>query len=207
MLSKLPAIPGIGQSQITDQIVREGEKIVLEGEADQVPDQEPGDIVFHLEQVEHPTFQRAGADLSATIDVTLAEALTGFSRVVVKHLDGRGIELTHPKTKGEVLSPGQVLRVAGEGMPFKKSDSRGDLYLIVNVKFPDEKWQPSAATLERLKEMLPKPDPLIQAETIDDVEYDSKADMGDFGGGDERGGSAWVDDDGEDGEPAQCATQ
>lgn len=179
---------------------------MLEGEADQVPGQEPGDIVFQLEQEEHPVFTRAGADLKATIDVTLAESLTGFSRVVIKHLDGRGIELQHPKTPGQILSPGQVLKVPGEGMPIKRSDSRGDLYLIVNIKFPDEKWKPSAAVLERLKEMLPGPDARIEAGTVDDVEYESKANIDNFGSQDPSGGDAWEDDDEEEGGP-QCATQ
>ncbi|KAF9892514.1 hypothetical protein FE257_001623 [Aspergillus nanangensis] len=185
---------------------REGDKIVLEGEADQVPDQEPGDIIFHLVEIDHPTFERAGADLMATIDVTVAEALTGFSRVVIKHLDGRGIELKHPTKSCGVLSHGQVLRVPGEGMPIKRSDARGDLYLNVNIKFPDDKWKPSPAVLEKLKEMLPKPDPLIQADTVDEVDYDPKSNLDAFGANDPAGGSAWEDDD-DEGETAQCATQ
>lgn len=184
---------------------RGGEKIVLEGEADQEPDQPPRDLVFRIMEQDHPVFKRAGADLMATIDVDLVEALTGFSRVVIKHLDGRGIELTYPKTKGEVLSPGQVLKVPGEGMPIKRSDSHGDLYLEVNIKFPDEKWKPSAATLEKLKEMLPKPGARIQADTVDEVEYDPKGNLDDFGARDPHG-SAWVDED-EDDEPANCTTQ
>lgn len=184
---------------------REGDKIVLEGEADQVPGQEPGDIVFHIVEIEHPTFRRAGADLTATLDITLAEALAGFSRVVVKHLDGRGIEITHPKKPGQVLHPDQVLKVAGEGMPHKRSDARGDLYLVVNVKFPDDKWTPSPAELEKLREILPKPEPPVQADVVDEVEYDPKGDLEDFGAGDPRGGSGWEDDD--DDEPAQCAAQ
>jgi DnaJ family protein A protein 2 len=137
----------------------------------------------------------------------LAEALTGFSRVVLKHLDGRGIEITHPKKQGEILKPGQVLKIPGEGMPHKKGDVRGDLYLAVEVKFPDEKWTPSPATLERLKEILPKPDPAIEAETIDEVDYDPNADLEDFGAGDPRGGSGWVDEDDDAEEQPQCATQ
>lgn len=176
---------------------------MLEGEADQVPDQEPGDIVFKLIQDEHPVFERAGADLQATIDISLVEALTGFSRVVLKHLDDRGIEIKHPA--GKVLSTGQVLKVAGEGMPIKRSDSRGDLYLIVNVQFPDANWQPTPAMLETLQEILPKPGPPIAAATVDDVEYDPKGNLDDFGAKDAHGGSAWEDEDDE--EPAQCATQ
>lgn len=70
---------------------RQGDKIVLQGEADQVPDQEPGDIIFELKETDHDTFARAGADLASDIEITLAEALAGFSRVVLTHLDGRGI--------------------------------------------------------------------------------------------------------------------
>lgn len=175
----------------------------MEGEADEVPDQEPGDIVFRLIQEEHPVFDRAGSDLQATIDITLAESLTGFSRVVLKHLDERGIEIKHKA--GKVLSPGQVLKVSGEGMPIKRSDARGDLYLIVNVQFPGESWDPTPATLERLKETLPKPEPPIAATTVDEVDYDPRGDLQEFGARDAHGGSAWVDD--EDDEPAQCATQ
>lgn len=172
-----------------------------------MPDQEPGDIIFHLVEAEHPVFRRAGPDLTADLDITLAEALAGFSRVVVKHLDGRGIEITHPKTPGDILSPGQVLKIPGEGMPHKKSDARGDLYLVVDVKFPDETWTPSPAVLEKLKEILPKPEPPIEAETVDEVDYEADADIEEFGQGDPRGGSGWDDEDEEGGETAQCATQ
>jgi DnaJ family protein A protein 2 len=197
-------LPYLGNA---DSEHREGDRITLEGEADQIPGQEPGDIIFHLVETEHTVFRRAGPDLTATLTITLAEALAGFSRVVLKHLDGRGIELTHPKKPGDVLYPGQILKIAGEGMPRKRSDVRGDLYLEVDVTFPDNKWKPSPATLEKLKEILPKPEPRIEAETIDEVTYELDADINNFGQGDPRGGSGWVDDDEEDGEPAQCATQ
>lgn len=176
---------------------------MLEGEADQVPDQEPGDIIFRLVQEEHEVFDRAGSDLRASFDVTVAEALTGFSRVVIKHLDGRGIELTHPA--GKVLSPLQILKIPGEGMPIKRSDSKGDLYLVVNVTFPEESWKPTPEMLEKIKQVLPGPEAPITAETVDEVEYDPKGNMEEFGAQDAQGGSAWVDDEEE--EPAQCAAQ
>lgn len=139
--------------------------------------------------------------------MTLAEALAGFSRVVVKHLDDRGIEVSHPKTPGAVLSPGQVLKIPGEGMPIKRSDSRGDLYLVVNIQFPDDKWKPSPAVLEKLREILPKPGPRIEAEPVDEVDYDPKGNMEEFGSNDPQGGSAWEDDDEDDEPTAQCTTQ
>ncbi|KAJ5894601.1 DnaJ domain protein, partial [Penicillium taxi] len=184
---------------------REGEKIVLEGEADQHPDQEPGDIVFSLVEEEHPVFARRGADLQATIEVTLAEALTGFSRVVLKHLDGRGIEIKHPA--GKILSPGQLLVVRGEGMPIKRTDSRGDLYLVVDIKFPDENWKPTPAILDTIREVLPKPEEPITATTVDEVEFELGVDFAQFGGNSNDDDWENEEEDDEEGQGAQCATQ
>ena len=184
---------------------REGDKIVLEGEADQVPDQEPGDIIFGLVQTEHETFKRAGADLLAEIEITLGESLCGFSRVVVKHLDGRGLHIEHPQPEACVLEPGQVIKVVGEGMPHKKSEFKGDLYLVVKVKFPEYEWLENKQVLAKLKELLPTPETHIQADVVDDVNYVETASLDQFGASAE-GDEGWVDDDEEEGEP-QCAQQ
>lgn len=156
---------------------QQGERIVLEGEADQVPDQTPGDLVFTIVEIDHDYFQRAGNDLSAELDITLAEALTGFSRVVLKHLDGRGIQIEHPQ--GKVLQPGQILKVAGEGMPIKRTDTKGDLFLVVNIQFPENGWTQNDATFASLKELLPKPEPPIEVTDVDEVDFESDADLDD----------------------------
>jgi DnaJ homolog subfamily A member 2 len=153
----------------------QGERIVLEGEADQFPDQTPGDIVFTLVEEPNEDFTRVGPDLSADLRVTLVEALSGFSRVVLKHLDGRGIHLDHPR--GKVLHPGQVLKVSGEGMPIKRSEEKGDLYLIVKIDFPEDGWLTSDDDFDGLKKLLPPPEAPIEAEEIDEVSYESDADL------------------------------
>lgn len=188
---------------------RQGERIVLAGEADQVPDTEPGDIIFDIVEVQHKTFHRAGADLQADLHITLAEALTGFHRVVVTHLDGRGISLKVNQPKGRILRPDQVLKVEGEGMPIKRSDAKGDLYLTVKIDFPEDGWLSDEATIQKIRDVLPKPKPEVTADVVDDVEWDIVSNMDDFGGDsdDPRGGAAWEDDDEEEGETAQCAQQ
>lgn len=153
----------------------QGERIVLEGEADQFPDQIPGDIVFTLVEEPHEVFTRVGDDLSADLNVTLAEALTGFSRIVLKHLDGRGIHLDHPR--GKVLQPTEVLKVLGEGMPKKRGDEGGDLYLSVKIEFPEAGWLPNDDGYEALQKLLPPPKPPISAEEVDEVEYEADADI------------------------------
>lgn len=190
---------------------RHGDKIVLEGEGDQIPDAEAGDIIFQIDEAEHDIFKRAGPDLLANIEISLAEALCGFSRVVLKHLDGRGIEITHPKTPGAILRPNQVLKVAGEGMPYKKSDARGDLYLTVDIKFPEDGWATDPAVLDKLRSILPQSSSsstsIEGAEPVDEVEYDTHANIEEFGANDAQGGSAWVDEDEDDQDGPQCTTQ
>jgi DnaJ family protein A protein 2 len=183
---------------------REGDTIRLEGEADQIPGAEQtGDIVFHLVEQPHEVFQRTGHDLSAKLEITLAEALTGFHRVVLKHLDGRGIELNHPQTPGQVLRPGEVLKVAGEGMPMKKTDHKGDLYLVIEIAFPEDGFFSDPSTIESLRKLLPGPPPPIEAEETDEVEFEV-ADVEDIGGDEAQ--RDWEDD--EDGpQQAQCQTQ
>ena len=186
---------------------KEGDTIVLEGEADHIPGaQEPGDLIFHLQELPHPVFQRAASDLVAKLEVTLAEALTGFHRVVVKHLDGRGIELHHPKQEGQILRPGQALKIAGEGMPHKRSDAKGDLYLTVDIQFPPDGFLKDTKGLEQLRTILPPPAPPLEADEIDELDYDPKASLEDLGGHAAAGG--WEDeDDGAEGAQPQCAQQ
>lgn len=95
--------------------------------------------------------------------------------MAIKHLDGRGIKIQHPQPIARVLEPGQVIKVAGEGMPHKKSDLRGDLYLVVKVKFPEHAWLVENQAIEKLRELLPKPEKPIQADDVEDVNYDDTA--------------------------------
>ncbi|KAI9671478.1 MAG: hypothetical protein M1831_004387 [Alyxoria varia] len=199
---------------------RQGEHIVLPGEADQHPDQEPGDIVFELVETPHEVFDRAGADLKADLHITLAEALTGFNRVVLTHLDGRGIALNVPS--GQVLTPDQVLKVPNEGMPIKRSDARGALYFAVKIEFPKDNWLAVTGDTERsaqqLRNILPKAQSaelkqktanVAKYEEVDEVDFVKNSNLEDFGAGsgDPRAGGGWEDDEDEDMPQAQCAQQ
>lgn len=62
-----------------------------------------GDIVFVLQQKEHPKFKRKGDDLFVDHTLTLTEALCGF-QFILTHLDGR--QLLIKSNPGEVVKPG-----------------------------------------------------------------------------------------------------
>ena len=44
---------------------------------------EPGDIVIILDEKEHPVFKRSGIDLIMKMPISLSEALTGESSLLV----------------------------------------------------------------------------------------------------------------------------
>ncbi|KAF9293179.1 hypothetical protein BGZ74_011826 [Mortierella antarctica] len=133
--------------------MRNGEKIPMKGEADQLPGVETGDVILVLQQKPHTLFERSGADLSCKIKIPLVEALCGFSKVLLTHLDGRGIHVEQPA--GSVIKPGQVKRIIGEGMPhFKRPIDKGDLYITFDVEFPKDNWA-TAGSLKSLEALLP----------------------------------------------------
>ncbi|KAJ2453166.1 DnaJ-like protein xdj1 [Coemansia sp. RSA 2336] len=127
----------------------DGQKIVLSGKGDQRPGQDPLDLVFVLRQSPHSQFTRFGNNLSANVQIDLAEALCGLSRTLLTHIDGQPLKVTY---SSGVLKPGDVLCIKGKGMPQEKRPrNRGDLYLVLDIKFPDSSWKPNPA----LKSMLP----------------------------------------------------
>jgi len=68
--------------------MEDGKKITFNGEGDQEPGLEPGDIVVVLDEKENSTFKRDKTDLHMKLQLTLTESLCGFQRVI-KTLDNR----------------------------------------------------------------------------------------------------------------------
>ncbi|EGV63230.1 DnaJ-like protein xdj1 [Yamadazyma tenuis] len=148
-----------------------GESITLKGESDEYPGKETGDVVMTLSCKEHRVFERKEIDLYCDMKIPLVDALCGFSRIVVKHLDGRAIKVTTPK--GKVIRPGDYIKIKGEGMPIKSSDSwfsrasKGDLYIKVDIEFPKDNWYLERNDLLKLKNVLPND--LSNSDDIDEI--------------------------------------
>jgi DnaJ homolog subfamily A member 2 len=70
--------------------------------------------------------------------LTLSESLTGFSRIVLTHLDGRGITLTVPR--GKVVNHGDTLKISGEGMWQEGARRKGDLWVRCELEKIGEDW-------------------------------------------------------------------
>ncbi|KAJ8568030.1 hypothetical protein K7X08_020752 [Anisodus acutangulus] len=111
---------------------KKGTKITFQEKGNEQPGVVPADLVFIIDEKPHRVFSRDGNDLIVTLNISLAEALTG-STVHLTTLDGRN--LTIPINN--VIQPNYEHVVPGEGMPLPKDPSKkGNLRIKFDIKFP-----------------------------------------------------------------------
>eukprot|EP00478_Filoreta_tenera_P000398 GABV01000398.1.p1 GENE.GABV01000398.1~~GABV01000398.1.p1 ORF type:complete len:434 (-),score=186.93 GABV01000398.1:47-1348(-) len=138
---------------IIDKGMKDGERIVFSGQADEAPDMLPGDVVVILQQKEHDLFHREGPDLIMEKKISLVEALCG-TELFIKQLDDRVLKVD---TKGETIQPNSLKVIEGEGMPQHRNPyNRGDLIIKFEVVFPEAV---DAAMAEQLRQILPASGP------------------------------------------------
>jgi DnaJ homolog subfamily A member 2 len=202
------------ERQVLEVLVEKGmkhnQKITFRGMADEKPNMEPGNINFIVQEKEHETFKRKGADLLVSKNLSLNEALCGFVWKI-KHLDGRDVVI---KSK-----PGEVIKaeadggrpfvkvVAHEGMPSRGNPFvKGNLYVVFRVEFPSDN-DLDATAVASLKTLLPNPAMEVEydEETAEIVHLDH-ADVKNFGkGGLQSHDTAYESDDEEGGQQGvQC---
>ncbi|CAH1175569.1 unnamed protein product [Phaedon cochleariae] len=117
-----------------DKGMTDGQKIIFNGEGDQEPELEPGDIIIVLDEKEHPVYKRSGNDLILRMEIQLVEALCGFQKAI-KTLDDRDLVIT--AMPGEVIKHGDVKCILSEGMPqYKNPFEKGRLIVQFWVQFP-----------------------------------------------------------------------
>lgn len=107
--------------------MRKGGRVVYENEADESPDWVAGDLVVEVGEKEAELgaeegtrndgafMRRKGRDLFWKEVLSLREAWMGGWERNLTHLDGHVVRLT--RKRGEVVQPGQVEVLQGEGMP------------------------------------------------------------------------------------------
>ena len=126
-----------------------GQKVILRGAADQDPHLETGDIVFYIDQIEHPVFRRRGSDLFVRRDISLLQSLTG-AEVTLDHLNGEKVTLR--SEAGDLLPPDCVRCVEDLGMPVYNAEGKfGKLYVQLRVQYPKGL---TAKQMEALKQVL-----------------------------------------------------
>jgi len=143
---------------------------LFRGESDQEPGLETGDVIFVVKEQEHTLFQRDGDDLIMKKEISLVDALTGYS-FKITHLDGREVIIN--SKPGDIIKPEDVREVEELGMPcYSRTYSYGSLFIQFIVKFPTSLTNEDQARLKEI--MIPSPQPAIteDAQVTTAVEID-----------------------------------
>lgn len=147
-----------------DKGMEDGQQITFKEEADQAPNTIPGDVIIVVDEKPHERFNRKRNDLFVDMEVDLLTALAG-GKMYIDHLDKHTLSVDIPA--GEVIKPGDMKVLRGQGMPSYRHHEMGDLYVTLKVKFPDALSPEQMALLEKA---LPER-PLLQQPSDDmDVE-------------------------------------
>jgi molecular chaperone DnaJ len=100
-----------------------------------------GDLFIEVLVMSDQKFKREGNNIHSSVDVTFPQAALG-GKVQVKSLTGKVMMAIKPGTQ-----PGTVMRLKGMGLAVGETDTKGDLFVTVNLKVPTE-------LTDRQKELL-----------------------------------------------------
>jgi len=107
---------------------------LFDGEGDESPDWEPGDVILRVRsRKEKGGWRRKESSLYWKETIGIDEALLGFDRNLT-HLDGHVVRLV----RQGVTQPGYVQTIKGEGMPIFEQSNYGELFVEYNVVLPME---------------------------------------------------------------------
>jgi len=127
--------------------VRDGQRIRLAGQGTQgLAGGGAGDLYLRVRFQKHPEFEVEGADLIVDLDVPAWKCVLGGD-AEVKTLEGRAKLKIHPGTQN-----GRKFRLPGRGLP-KKSDARGDLYVVVTATLPTHPSGTERAAWEQIRDL------------------------------------------------------
>lgn len=104
-----------------------------------------GDLYVVVRSERDPRFQRTGADLVETVEISLIGAVLGTT-LEVPTLNGSTSVTVPPGTQ-----PESILRLKGKGLPEFKSDRHGDLYLRIRLHVPEHLSTEERELYERLR--------------------------------------------------------
>jgi DnaJ-class molecular chaperone len=127
--------------------VKDGSRIRLKGQGEQVVGGTPGDLFIITAVHPHPYFRREGLDVLVDVPISVWEAFEG-TKVEVPTLDGP-VTLTIPPG----TSSGAKLRIKGRGI--ERGGEKGDQYVVTKIIMPKDLDEEDNKSIDHLAKKHP----------------------------------------------------
>jgi molecular chaperone DnaJ len=128
--------------------VADGSRLRLVGEGEAGDEGMPaGDLYVVTRVRKHPFFEREGNDLACEITISVTQAALG-ARVEIPTLDGSEVLKISAGTQ-----PGEIVRLKGKGVQDVSGRRKGDLFVKVLVRTPENLSKEQKAILAKLAEV------------------------------------------------------
>jgi len=125
--------------------ISDGSRLRLAGEGDAGDANMPrGDLYILVRVSRHKFFARDGNDLVCEIPLSMVQAALG-AMVEIPTLEGNEVLKIPPG-----IQPAEIIRVKGRGLPDLNGRKKGDLYVKVGIKTPDNLNKEQKALLLKL---------------------------------------------------------
>jgi molecular chaperone DnaJ len=128
--------------------VDEGSRLRLVGEGEAGDEGMPaGDLYVIVRVRKHPFFERDENDLSCQIEISVSQAALG-ARIEIPTLDGNDVLKIPPGVQS-----GEILRLKGKGVQDVAGRKKGDLFVRIQVRTPQNLSKEQKALLAKLAEL------------------------------------------------------
>jgi DnaJ-class molecular chaperone len=126
--------------------VDDNEIIVLQDKGNKLTEQCKGDIKLFIKVINNTEFERSGLDLLIHKNISLKDALCGFS-FELKYINNK--VYTIHNNSGNIIQP--EYRKVIQSMGLEREDKKGNLIIIFHIQFPEKL---SEDAIEQLKLIL-----------------------------------------------------
>ena len=116
--------------------INNGETLVLKDMGHVIQDRIKGDLHLKIVVQNHSIFERNGLDLHLKKQLTLKEALCGFT-IEIPHLNGKKLRISHSTSTSHVIKPNDHRTIPDYGM-IRDGHSTGNLIIIFEIIFPEK---------------------------------------------------------------------
>ena len=153
--------------------------ITIKGSGHQLSENEIGDLIVTINVNEHEYYDRDGSDLVMKKDISLNDALCGFTFKINDINDNELI------VKTDQIIDIDPLGLVGKGLPdLEEPDKYGDIVILFDIIFPETL---TSETKLELRKLLPDSVSLDETGenvlTLEDVDYDSESESEEETGG------------------------